>query len=480
MAFDPSVIGSIGDTQADIPGALGKAATLRDMTNRNQLNELQLHGAQEEAREKSKVNDILKKSDYTTPQGLAKTAAEVNRVSPRSAMDLLKQGQQYQSGQVQAQLDQYSLAEKRQDLIVGTLDGVIAEARNLKNNGGSDLDVNALITQRMPQALQQLRNAKLSDGAPALPDDQLKMVSSQPFTLATLESWEAKSKQGQAQIKQRLEQFKADTQAKGQQTRERGEDERERADKAREAMAEQKRTASTFGGKEGELLGAMADRGVALPAGFRSKEQMKATLSSLIARHPDQSASQIAEVIETGQISFGSEKKETQISAAIAGKIRYAEEEIKRIVPLVQQASAAVPRGQFVPWNQLKQYSNTKISDPALKKFKSYMTTLSNSYDVLAARGGTDVEKRKHNREMFDTADSPEALQAALDAVLTEAKISGEAAQASTTPRLNNPSQPAAPGQGGAGAPAGQAPGHALAPGAKYTHPSGATVEIIG
>ena len=140
-----------------------------------------------------------------------------------------------------------------------------------------------------------------------------------------------------------------------------------------------------------------------------------------------------------------------------------------------------MPRGQFVPWNQLKQYSNTKISDPALKKFKSYMTTLSNSYDVLAARGGTDVEKRKHNREMFDTADSPEALQAALDAVLNEAKISGEAAQASTAPRLNNPSTPAAaPGPGGAAAPPGQAPGHALTPGSKYQHPSGATVEIIG
>jgi hypothetical protein len=474
MAFDPSVIGSIGDTQADIPGAIGRGTQLKDMINREQLGELQLHGAKEEAAEKSKVNDILKKSDYTTPAGLAKTAAEVNRVSPRSAMDLLKQGQQYQSGQVQAQLDQYSLAEKRQDLIVSTLDGVIAEARNLKNSGGSDLDVNALITQRMPQAIQSLRSQKLPDGAPALPDDQLKMVTSQPFSLATLESWEAKSKQGQAQIKQRLEQFKADTQAKGQQTRERGEDERERADRKREELADLKRTASTFGGKEGELLGAMADRGVSLPAGFRSKEQMKATLSSLIARHPDQSASQIAEGIETGQISFGSEKKETQISAAIAGKIRYAEEEIKRIVPLVQQASSAVPRGQFVPWNQLKQYSSAKISDPNLKKFKSYMTTLSNSYDVLAARGGTDVEKRKHNREMFDTADSPEALQAALDAVLTEAKISGEAAQASTTPRLNNPSAPAA----GAAKP--NAAGHELAPGAKYTHPSGATVEIIG
>lgn len=235
MAFDPSVIGSIADSQADIPGAIGKATTLRDMTNRAQLNELQLHGAQEEAADSAKVKDILKTSDYTTPQGLAKTAAAVNRVSPKASMDLLKQGQQYQSGQVQQQLDQYTLAEKRQDMIVNTLDGVIAEARQLKNSGGSDLDVNALITQRMPAAIQSLRSQKLPDGAPALPDDQLKMVSGQPFTLATLEGYEAKSKQGQAQIKQRLEQFKADTQAKAEAGKERGETERERHDVAMEA-----------------------------------------------------------------------------------------------------------------------------------------------------------------------------------------------------------------------------------------------------
>ena len=237
MAFDPSVISSIGDSQADIPASIGKAMQLREMSDRNQLNALQLGSAKEEASDSAKVKDILKQSDYTTPQGLAKTASAVNRVSPKAAMDLMKQGQQYQSGQVQQQLDQYTLAEKRQDMIVGTLDGVIAEARNLKNSGGSDLDVNALITQRMPGAIQQLRNEKLPDGAPALPDDQLKMISGQPFTLATLEGWEAKSKQGQQQIKQRLEQFKADTQAKKETSGEAGEAERVRHDEAMEAHA---------------------------------------------------------------------------------------------------------------------------------------------------------------------------------------------------------------------------------------------------
>ena len=147
-----------------------------------------------------------------------------------------------------------------------------------------------------------------------------------------------------------------------------------------------------------------------------------------------------AEHIATQKQVLSAENKERQVEGGIAGKIRYAEEEITRIAPKVLEASAKVPRGEFVPWNELKQKTLTATSDPNLKQLKSYMNTLSNSYDVLAARGGTDMEKRKHNREMFDTADSPEALQAAVDAVMTEASISGEAADASIKPRT-----PAAP-----------------------------------
>jgi hypothetical protein len=132
---------------------------------------------------------------------------------------------------------------------------------------------------------------------------------------------------------------------------------------------------------------------------------------------------------------LAAQNKERQVEGGIAGKIRYAEEEISRIAPKVLEASTKIPRGEFVPWNELKQKALTASSDPNLKQLKAYMTTLSNAYDVLAARGGTDTEKRKENRKMFDTADSQEALKAAIDAVTTEATISGEAADASIRPR---------------------------------------------
>lgn len=186
---------------------------------------------------------------------------------------------------------------------------------------------------------------------------------------------------------------------------------------------------------DSDLLAALAQRGVSLPQGLRSKEQMAATLRGLRERNIGATPDEIADKVASGQVSFGAEKKETQVAAGMGGKIRYAENEIQQIAPLVREASAKVPRGAFVPYNKLVQMADASISDPNLKEFKSYMTTLSNAYDMLAARGGTDIEKRRHNREMFDTADSPEALEAALHAVETEAAISGKAATAASAPR---------------------------------------------
>ena len=201
--------------------------------------------------------------------------------------------------------------------------------------------------------------------------------------------------------------------------------------------------AAGFGDAESNLLAALAEQGVSLPAGMRSKDQQVATLRSLLARNPGMTPDEIAYKVGTGQIGFGVDKKETTTAAAQSGKIRYAENEIKQIAPLIREASALVPRGNFVPWNKLSQIADTQISDPNLKQLKSYMNTLSNAYDMLAARGGTDMDKRAHNRAMFDSADSPEALEAALKAVEQEAEVSDRAALASTT-RRDRPGAPSA------------------------------------
>ena len=467
MAFDASVIGSIGDTQYDPVDAAAKATTLKDMTNRQQLNQLQLNSAKEEAGDASKVKAILEKSDYTTPQGLASTAAAVNRVSPKAAMDLMKQGQQYQSGQVQAQLDQLSLAEKRQDMIVGTLDGVIAEARNLKNSGGSDLDVNALITQRMPGALQQLRSAKLPDGQPALPDDQLKMVSGQPFNLATLESWEAKSKQGQQQIKTRLEQFKADTQAKGEQSKEKSEAERARHDEAMEANAATKTKQSGGDGSLDGLYAAFAESGVNPPG--RSKSSQDSAMRGLRAAHPDLSDAQIAQGVKTGVLKMTSDKTESSVLARREAAILPVEKSITKKGGFMDQAEEAINDVDFSKLKSAGEFEKWRAdqrSDPKLSAYKTAVAELRAEYSIVLSKGGqvTDAARNEAHEVVPDLITKDQFKE------IKKKILQGIEASKSGVEDSMSGVQEAPP----------QAHGSELPAGTKYQHSSGATVEIIG
>jgi hypothetical protein len=186
-----------------------------------------------------------------------------------------------------------------------------------------------------------------------------------------------------------------------------------------------------FGGKNGELMAALAERGVSLPAGFRSKSQQKAMMDGLWKRNPDLTADEIAEKVEKGQIDLTAQKAEGRKAGGIAGGVAYAENEIREIAPLVREASAKVPRSKFVPWNKLKQYSDAQLSDPDLKELHSYITTMSNAYDMLAARGGTDKDKRAESHKMLDQADSPEAFERAISVMEKEALAAGRAAAAS-------------------------------------------------
>lgn len=190
----------------------------------------------------------------------------------------------------------------------------------------------------------------------------------------------------------------------------------------------------SFGTKEGDLLAAFAEQGISLPAGLRSKEQQLATVQSLLSRHPDLSTDEIATKVKSGQIGFGAEKKETTTAAATAGRVGVAQNEIKEFTPLLIQASAAVPRGKFVPLNQLMQTADSSISDPALKNLKIKVNAMLNAYDMLAARGGTDKDKRQAAHKLLLAADSHNALVIGAKAFGEEADAAERAARKAELP----------------------------------------------
>lgn len=202
---------------------------------------------------------------------------------------------------------------------------------------------------------------------------------------------------------------------------------------------EARKEAGAFSPRMGDLMAALAEQGVSLPTGFRSKEQQQALYGSLLDRHPDLPAEEIAKQIKTGQIEFAAQKKETQTAAGIAGKVEVAQNELSEFIPLVREASTKVPRGKFVPINQLLQMGEASISDPDLKQLRIYINSTLNAYDVLAGRGGTDKDKREEAHKLLTSAESPQALEAGLKAFQNEADAAHRAAvKATKVPELED------------------------------------------
>lgn len=128
---------------------------------------------------------------------------------------------------------------------------------------------------------------------------------------------------------------------------------------------------------------------------------------------------------------FQSLKAAERTAGTTAGRVAYAGEDVKEAAQLVRQSSAKLPRGEFIPFNKLMQMRQSAFSDPNLARYRLNMISLSNAYDMLAARGGTDKEKRAENRKSFELAQSPEALEAVIQGAIDEARASGRAGRAS-------------------------------------------------
>lgn len=464
MAFDPSVIADIGASGPDITGSMAKGFQLKDMVDTQQLNQLKLNKEKATLADDEQFKTLSKGANLTTKEGVAEFAQKLTKSGQAGrAMEVMKYAQQQESGELDNQRQKVELHSAAQDVIAQSVDKIWMQATAMKNEKTpdgrpkyTDASINAWIQGQVPLTL----NAVQSDSGLPEPVKKTALQGMQQFTAQngqvtydTLTQIERSTKQGQAQLKSMRDDLTAQTGAKKADIAERGEAERERHDRAMEAKGGAKGAA--FEGQNGELMAALAERGVSLPAGFRSKEQQVALMDGLRKRNPGMSMDDIAAKIQTGQLSFGNAKTEGRVAAGVAGKVTYAEHELEQTIPLVREASAKLPRGQFIPWNKLKQMGAKEMSSPELAEFNMYMTSLSNAYDMLAARGGTDAAKREEGRRNFDIAPSAEALEGVLRAVQKEASASGRAADesmADAAGRGNTKSPTSPSGTAGAGA----------------------------
>jgi hypothetical protein len=183
-----------------------------------------------------------------------------------------------------------------------------------------------------------------------------------------------------------------------------------------------------FTEQESSLLAAMAYKNVSLPARLRSQKQIKSTLDGLMKEHPELDANGIAEGLKSGKLKLAAETKAASTAGTQIGKVALASNELDSFGDQVIEASKGIPRGTSMTLNGLMQASETQLSDPKLLRLKVKLQALNNAYDQLAARGGTDKDKREHIHQLFNSQLSDKAIQELVKSVKEEAAGAREAA----------------------------------------------------
>ena len=428
-SFDPSIISQIPDYAPNPIAARAQAYKLADIYNEEQLNALRLNEEKKDAADKEAIKGILAKEDLSTPEGIHKAASKLTAGGfPEQGLRLMTTAQQYATGQVQqakekneadlARLKKYSA---QMDVAANVFDEIREPLDRAKAAGMPPAMLDEMTRRAIVPAMQRLEQ-DLPEFSP-----QIRQFLATPshLTYSGLVLAEQKTNEGQRLFEQEIRKREVANTERHQQV--------EEGFRAREVAAKEKEAAS-FSGDKRLLLGALAERGVSLPAGFRSKDQQAALLQGLLDRNPAKSVDQIADQIKSGQLTFAGEKKEVSTVGGIAGKVEFGGAELREMAPLVLQASAALPRGSFVPITKLLQAGESSISDPRLKTLRIRINSLLNAYDQLAARGGTDKDKRAEVRSLITSADSPAALKAGLDSFIAEADAASRAAQTAMKP----------------------------------------------
>jgi hypothetical protein len=441
MALDPSII--LQSRPAQLP-TLEDTVRLRDLATRSQASDIQLAQAQRAQASSRTLSDLYRTA--LKPDGSVDEGAVATGMAQAGYGEAVPALQQQQRANSKASLDQQGatidLHLKKLGIVDNALgallakpdvshDDVIGVISGLVDHGFIDQSQGAQMVQQLPGP-EQLRPflvqkaLETQDAAKTLEQQRPKFQQVDTGGAVQLGTTDPNSGK-----------FTADrTVAKTPTPGEKLTDTRNRE------------LQGVFTPDEGNLMAALAERGVALPAGMRSRAQMKATFGSLLSRHPGQSPDEIAEQVRTGKIDLATETKRATVAAGQEGKNETAVNELGIFGDQVLEASKAVPRGRFIPITKLLQMQDSALSDPALITLKSKLQTLNNAYDQLAARGGTDAEKRAHIASLFQSATGPEGVEALVKALKEEGAGAKAAAHAAATARPSGTPPAKGPGTG--------------------------------
>jgi len=120
--------------------------------------------------------------------------------------------------------------------------------------------------------------------------------------------------------------------------------------------------------------------------------------------------------VAAANVGYQGEKAGARTAGTKATNVELAAAEAQKTFPLVKQASAALPRTEFVPANRALQAAQTNTGDPRVIALGTAINTSINAYARAISPSGTPtVHDKEHARELLSTANTPDQLNAVLD-----------------------------------------------------------------
>ncbi len=440
-SFDPSIISQIPDMAPNPMGAKKEAYSLAGLMDQQQLGSLQLKQAQEDQHQKETARNILSQPgvDYSTPEGVTKTAEKLSRAGAGDyAMKFMKQAQDYQTGAIQQKVAALQLADEQQGSIVGALEPVVRQLETMEKSGAPPAALNASAKALMGPAAQQLMEAR-----PDLKPMIQKMIADpNKISYQQLKAWEVSSKQGRDALKSRLAEYQ-------QQTRDKQEADREKRTegllsnyaslaKSRNEKSEAQKggivppedlevtVQQYLAGDRQAVVGLGSSRtqaGMQNWANFRKELRKQATEE---AKSKGYTGADTGRYIANQMAAFEAQKAEERAVGTRQAQIETAATEFyskdektgkeRGVSQVALRASKEVPRGDWMPANELLQKWDKMNSNTPLFKFGQALDSAVNVYARAITPVGVPTEAAKARAiEKLSTAMGPDAVQGVFD-----------------------------------------------------------------
>lgn len=214
MAFDPSIISQIPDMAPNPVAAQQQGYKLADMQTQAGSNRLAFQQQKQQAADNEKAKNILKGTKLDSPQDATKAAEKLTEAGlPDQAMQFMKAVQGLQESKGNLTLQQYQLMSAKNDIIGSAVASLVGQYDQMIQSGATPALANAVMQPKYQQAIQQLSQAKLPDGSPALGPQDLQQIQQNPqFNPQFLRTIADRSKQGAAALQAQMK-FHADERA---------------------------------------------------------------------------------------------------------------------------------------------------------------------------------------------------------------------------------------------------------------------------